>query len=218
MIRTANWKNRLIWCAILAIAFAYIESSVVVYLRTLYYPEGFRFPVKDMSLTLFLTEVGREAATIVVLLALSRLAVRGPKLRFFLFLYCFGVWDIFYYLWLKVLIDWPVTLLDWDILFLIPVPWVGPVLSPVLISLVFIAAAVVVNHRESQGRSVTFHRADWLLGLLAGLIIIGSYLWETDSILQNTVPEGYPWWLWGIGIILALSIFARRIIQSTKAK
>jgi len=213
-----DWKNRLIWCAILAIAFAYIESSVVVYLRTLYYPEGFRFPVKDMPFPLFLTEVGREAATIVVLLALSRLVVQGTKLRFFLFLYCFGVWDIFYYLWLKLLLDWPVTLLDWDILFLIPVPWVGPVLSPVLISLVFIAAAVVVNHRESRSRSVTFHRADCLFGLLAGLIIVGSYLWETDSIFHDTVPEGYPWWLWSIGIILALSIFTRRILQSTKAK
>lgn len=213
-----NWKSRLIWCAILAIAFAYIESSVVVYLRTLYYPEGFLFPVKDMPLSLFLTEVGREAATIVVLLALSRLVVQRPKLRFFLFLYCFGVWDIFYYLWLKVLINWPVTLLDWDILFLIPVPWVGPVLSPVLISLIFIAAAVVVNHQESQGRSVTFHRVDWLLELLAALIIVGSYLWETDSIFHKTIPEGYPWWLWGIGIILALSIFIRRILQSTRAK
>jgi len=213
-----NWKNKLIWCAILAVAFAYIESSVVVYLRTLYYPEGFRFPVKDMPLSVFLTEVGREAATIVVLLALSRLVMQRPKLRFFLFLYCFGVWDIFYYLWLKVLINWPVTLLDWDILFLIPVPWVGPVLSPVLISLVLIAAAVLVNHQESRGCSVTFHRVDWLLELLAALIIVGSYLWETDSILHKTIPERYPWWLWGIGIILALTIFIRRVLQSTKAK
>lgn len=181
-------------------------------------PGRISFPGKGYAPSLFLTEVGREAATIVVLLTLSRLAVQGPKLRFFLFLFCFGVWDIFYYLWLKVLTDWPVTLLDWDILFLIPVPWVGPVLSPVLISLVFIATAVVVNHRESQGCSVIFRRADRLLGLLAELIIIGSYLWETDSILQNTVPECYPWWLWGIGIILALCTFARRMLQSTKAK
>ncbi len=211
-----NWKSRLIWCAVLAIAFAYIESSVVVYLRTLYYPEGFRFPVKDMPLSLFLTEVGREAATIVVLLALSRLVVQRPKLRFFLFLYCFGVWDIFYYLWLKVLLDWPGNLLDWDILFLIPVPWVGPVLSPILISLFFIAAAVAVNHQESRGRSVIFHRVDGLLELLAAVIIIGSYLWETDSIYRKTIPKQYPWWLWGIGIILALIIFIRRILQSTR--
>jgi len=213
-----NWKNRLVWCAILAIAFAYIESSVVVYLRSLYYPEGFGFPVKDMHVSLFLTEVGREAATIVVLLALSRLVVQRPKLRFFLFLYCFGVWDIFYYLWLKVLLDWPATLLDWDILFLFPVPWVGPVLSPVLISLIFIAAAVVIHHQESRGRSVTFYRVDWLLELLAALIIVGSYLWETDSTFHKTIPQAYPWWLWSIGTILALSIFIRRILQSTRAK
>jgi hypothetical protein len=212
-----NWKNNLIWCAILAVAFAYIESSVVVYLRILYYPEGFRFPVEEMPLTLFLTEVGREIATIVVLLVLSFLVAQKLKFRVFLFLYCFGIWDLCYYLWLKVLVGWPVTILDWDILFLIPVPWVAPVLSPVLISLFFIAAAVVVNHLESRGGSVSFHRVDWLLEILAALIIVCSYFWETGSVFHKTIPERYPWWLWGTGIVLALSIFIRRMIQSRKA-
>jgi hypothetical protein len=213
-----KWKSRLIWCAILAIAFAYIESAVVVYLRALFYPNGFRFPVADIPLFLFLTEVGREAAAVVVLLSVSCLVMQKPKLRFFLFLYCFGVWDIFYYVWLKVLIDWPASLLDWDVLFLIPVPWLGPVLSPILISLLCIAAAVIINHGESLGRSVTFYRVDWLLGILAALIIFGSYLWEVDAIVQKTIPEGYPWWLWAIGIILASSVFIRRTLQSTNTK
>ena len=212
-----NWKNKLIWCAILAVAFAYIESSVVVYLRLLYYPEGFRFPVKEMPLALFLTEVGRETATIVVLLVLSFLVAQKLKLRFFLFLYCFGIWDLFYYLWLEVLAGWPATVLDWDILFLIPVAWVAPVLSPILISFLFIAAAVVVNHLESHGRSVSFHRMDWLLELLAAMIIVCSFFWETDSVFRKSLPERYPWWLWGTGIVLALSIFIRRIVHSWNA-
>ena len=45
------------------------------------------------------------------------------KFAFFLFL--FGVWDIFYYIWLKVFLHWPASLLTWDVLFLIPVPWVA---------------------------------------------------------------------------------------------
>ncbi|UCF95901.1 MAG: hypothetical protein JSV89_12015 [Spirochaetaceae bacterium] len=214
MIPTDSWRCRYGWCAVFAIAFAYIESSVVVYLRTVYYPEGFTFPLKGLGLPILLIEAGRELATIVVLAVLSRLAEKMRKPRFFLFLYCFGIWDIFYYLWLKVLLDWPSTLLDWDVLFLIPLPWVGPVLSPLLTSLLFIAAAVTVTHLESQGRSVDFRRFDWLMGLAAALIVVGSYLWESGSVLQGTVPQGYPWWLWCAGIGLGLAVFLARVLQS----
>jgi hypothetical protein len=80
-----SWQNRYIWCAVLAVAFAYIESSVVVYLRALYYPQGFCFPLKEMPLFVYLTEAGREVATIVVLVALSHLAERTRTGRFFKF-------------------------------------------------------------------------------------------------------------------------------------
>lgn len=201
------------WCAIFAIAFAFIESSVVVYLRLLYYPEGFSFPLKDMSFSILLTEVGREVAAIVVLVVFSRLVEKERKSRFFLFIYCFGIWDIFYYLWLKVFLNWPATLLDWDVLFLIPLPWVGPVLSPVIISLLFIAAAVTLTHLEARGYSVAFHRFDWLVGLAAAMIIVGSYLWETGAVLRNSIPRGYPWWLWCIGVVLGLAVFLTRVLR-----
>jgi hypothetical protein len=50
--RMNSWKKRYIW------------SAVVVYLRALYYPRGFGFPLEEMSLFIYLIEVGREAATI----------------------------------------------------------------------------------------------------------------------------------------------------------
>ena len=218
VIRMKSWQNRYIWCAVLAVAFAYIESSVVVYLRALYYPQGFGFPLKEMPLFVYLTEAGREVATIVVLVALSHLVERTRTGRFFLFLYCFGIWDISYYLWLKALLNWPTTLLDWDVLFLIPLPWVGPVLSPVLISLLFIAAAVSVNHLASRGRSITFRRVDRLLFLAAALIIVASYLWKAGSVLDHEVPGGYPWWLWGIGVVLGLGVFLARVFQSRRIR
>ena len=212
-----SWQNRYIWCAIFAISFAYIESSVVVYLRALYYPEGFGFPLEELALSVYLTEAGREVASIVVLIAVSRLVERTRAGRFFLFLYCFGIWDIFYYLWLKALLNWPATLLDWDVLFLIPLPWVAPVLSPILVSLLFIAAAVTAASLEARGHRLHFRRFDWLIGLAAAMIIAGSYIWKAGYILEHEVPRGYPWWLWCIGVGLGLALFLARVLQSGKA-
>jgi hypothetical protein len=202
-----------LWCAVFAVAFAYIESCVVVYLRNLYYPDGFAFPLQEMPLALLLTEAGREAATIVVLLALSRLSEAPWKSRFFLFLYCFGIWDIFYYVWLKIHLNWPSSVLDWDVLFLIPLPWVGPVLSPLIVSLLFVAAAVAVTRLEAIGRPVAFGNFDWIGGLAAAGIIVGSYFWQTGVALRGGIPRRYPWWLWGIGVFVGMALFLTRILD-----
>ena len=211
-----NWQKRYIWCAIFAVAFAYIEGSVVVYLRALYYPQGFGFPLKQMSLFVYLTEAGREVATIVLLIALAHLVEKTRTGRFLLFLYCFGIWDIFYYLWLKAFLNWPATPWDWDVLFLIPLPWVAPVLSPLLISLFFIAAAVLVSHLAARGRSIIFRRVDRLLLLAAASAIVASFLWKTKSVLDHEIPRGYPWWLWGIGVVLGLGVFLTRVFRSKR--
>jgi hypothetical protein len=211
-----SWQIRYIWCAILFIALAYIESAVVVYLRALYYPQGFDFPLKEMPLFIYLTEVGREAATIVVLIAVAYLVEKTRTGRLFLFLYSFGIWDIFYYLWLKAFLNWPATLLDWDVLFLIPLPWVAPILSPVLVSMLFVAAAVTANHLFARGRSVTFRRVHWLILVIAASAIVASFLWKTKSAMEREVPRDYPWWLWGIGVALGLGVFLVRIVRSRR--
>ncbi|MBA7674964.1 hypothetical protein ES703_83192 [subsurface metagenome] len=209
---------KLIWCVIFAIAMAYLESAAVIYLRLLYYPAGFQFPSVEIPLSVFLTEMGREAATIVMIFSLARLLSRNTRERAAYFIFCFGVWDIFFYIWLKLLLNWPKNLMDWDILFLIPLSWVGPVLSPVIISLIFILSAITILQFESRKTPINFTTRDWLLELSAGLIIISSYLWETDNILKGTKPEVYPWWLWGIGVLIGLSIFIRRILKASSKK
>src|SRR4030095_11740564 len=115
-----NVNRRLFWLAIFAVAMAYVEASVVVYLRELYYPGGFSFPIVIIPDRLALIEVGREAATIVMLSGVALLAGAGAWQRFLFFCVVFGVWDIFYYIWLLVFIGWPSSALTWDILFLIP--------------------------------------------------------------------------------------------------
>ncbi|MBK6776216.1 MAG: hypothetical protein IPG74_10380 [Flavobacteriales bacterium] len=110
------------WLAVFAIAMAYLESAVVVYLRALFFPNGFTFPLPQMDRSIVITELGRELATVVMLLAPAFMLARRSIERFAWFLFAFGVWDLFYYIWLKVLLGWPASLFDMDILFLVPVP------------------------------------------------------------------------------------------------
>ena len=133
--------------SLFAAAFAFVESSVVVYLRQLFYPTGFAFPLKPMPSWLVMVELAREFATLVMLLTVGMIAGKSSWQRFSYFMVGFGVLDIFYYIWLKLLLNWPASLADWDILFLIPLPWIGPVLAPVLVSLVMIAGAVLIIRR-----------------------------------------------------------------------
>ncbi|MHC4188049.1 MAG: hypothetical protein ACYSRQ_07650 [Planctomycetota bacterium] len=109
---------------IFSIALAYFEAAVVVYLRAIFHPEGFKFPLSILELNishrhLLLAEIGREAASIVLIATAAFLFGSNKRQRLAYFLIIFAIWDIFYYVWLKVLLDWPATIVDWDILFLI---------------------------------------------------------------------------------------------------
>lgn len=153
-----------------AIAFGFVEASVVVYLRHLLGssfspPEvsknqvlvpgvAFLDPKTIVSIikesNTLLIEQFREAATMVMLGSVAYLAGRKWLTRLAYFLLAFGVWDIFYYLFLRLIIGWPKSLFDSDVLFLLPVPWVGPVITPVVASLVMIAVSLLfIKRREN---------------------------------------------------------------------
>jgi hypothetical protein len=141
-----------------AIAMGHLEAVVVVYIRRLLdvvpMPEHLDADfVSRMPDWLIATEQGREAATIVMLLALGWLVGRSPLAKLGTFLYAFGVWDIFYYVSLKVLIGWPASLQTRDCLFLIPNPWYAPVWLPVSISLVMIAIALALFASSRGGKA-----------------------------------------------------------------
>ncbi|MHC4753080.1 MAG: hypothetical protein ACYTFW_24855, partial [Planctomycetota bacterium] len=144
---------------VFSIAFGYIEAAVVVYLREIFHPDGFTFPMTIFGIgphwkRFLLTEIGRETATIVLIFTGAWLFGRNLQQRFAYFLTIFAVWDIFYYVWLKVLINWPASIMDWDILFLIPVTWASPVLYPVLISITLLIFAGIILYRCSCSRPV----------------------------------------------------------------
>ena len=130
---------------VLALAFGWIEASVVVYLRELYAREvslqgpdslaGLQVTLVSMPSHLVVVEIAREACTILLLGAVAWLAGRRLADRAGAFLLSFGIWDLTYYAVLRLVSGWPDTLGSWDILFLIPVPWVAPVWAPVSVAI-----------------------------------------------------------------------------------
>ncbi len=201
-----------------SIAFSYIESAVVVYLRVIFHPGGFTFPmafaIDPSSKRLLLTEIGREVATIVLILAGAWLFGKNRQQRFAYFMTIFAIWDIFYYIWLKVLINWPVSISDWDILFLIPVVWASPFWAPVLISIILLAFAVIILYRDSLGRSLKVTALDWLFFIAASLIVVVSFCIGGSHITQQNFNSYFYWPLFVIGNILAVLTFLKCCIKS----
>lgn len=129
--------------AAFAIAFGHVEAVTAVYMRELLgivpTPEHLDIDgLEQMPGWLIATEQTREAATIVVLAAVALVGGRTGRQRLGVFLYTFGIWDVVYYISLKVMTDWPSGLATVDCIFLIPRAWYVPVWVPVSISLVMI--------------------------------------------------------------------------------
>lgn len=211
--------KRFVIVLIFSIAFAYIEGSVVVYLRAIFYPDGFTFPLTnfgegDLWKRLLLTEVGREGATLVILFSGAWLFAKKRQERIAYFLEIFAVWDIFYYVWLKVLVDWPVSIMDWDILFLMPMAWASPVLAPVLVSAAMLVFSMVILYRNSMGKPLKVSGRD-MIGFIAGGVVIVVSFCIGGSHIGDANFAAYFWWpLFGCGYIGIIAVFIKCLIKS----
>jgi hypothetical protein len=189
-----------------AVAMAYLESAVVVYLQgALGIDPTALFPVQEPALAgdLALIEVGREAATLVMLATVGWLAGRSALERLAWTAVAFGVWDILYYGWLWVFIGWPPSLGTWDLLFLIPVPWTGPVWSPVAISVALIGFGLAGAQRLRAGRPVRAGRAQVAAGVAGGLIVMVAFCCNAAFVLDGGIPTDFPWPVFAAGLALA---------------
>lgn len=202
-------RKRLLLLVAFGVAMGYLEAAVVVYLREIFYPGGFSFPIKPLGLPMAAVEIGREAATIVMLLAVALLAEKTRRGRFACFMLLFGIWDITYYAFLRLALSWPASLLTWDILFLIPVIWTSPVLAPVLVSVLLIAAALMYYSRQAETERVGISRAEWVIAILGGVVIFASFAFNHGAVYGGGVPERYPWGLFGAGMAMAVVVLAR---------
>jgi hypothetical protein len=210
--------GRLLVAIVFSIAFGYIESAVVVYLRAIFHPNGFTFPMQVFALTdqgrhLLLTEIGREAATLVLIVTAAWLFGRNRREIVAYSLLIFAVWDIFYYVWLKVLLNWPATLLDWDILFLIPVAWASPVLYPVLVSTAMFAFAVAILYRSAHDRPLVVTRGDLLAWLAAAVIVVISFCFAGVRIDKPDYASHFHPSLFAVGYALGVTICVRSLLR-----
>lgn len=219
-------NSRLIWLAVFGIAMGLLEAIVVVYLRERYFPGGFGFPLRFIPEQMLRMEILREIATIIMLVALAATAASTFVLRFAVFLFTFGIWDVFYYVFLKVLLDWPQSFFTWDVLFLIPVAWLAPILAPLVCALTMIGLAVLLIVLHRQYGNFRIGRLSWLFmaagaGLIlytfivdyAGIVIKGGFVTNLTGLASNTafqkaiasfVPAHYDWWLFSSGEALVL--------------
>jgi hypothetical protein len=223
--------------ALFGVAFAYVEAAVVVYLREIYEPlaldlnplrnPGDLFPLITLEqleatdsahLSLLKTEVIRESATIMMLASLGLAVGWNFNTCFAGFVIAFGIWDIFYYVFLKSLIDWPDSLLELDLLFLIPVPWVGPVLAPVLVAICMVVAGTLVLWRESSNCPVSIGWQHWLAMIIGALVIVAAFCWDYRQVMAGEMPDPFRWSLFFVGVAIGLAGFSVSLIRRDQSR
>ncbi len=180
---------------IFSIAMGLLESAVVIYMREILYPEGFGFPLSPVQPDLILTELLREGATLIMLLGIGFLAGRNASERFAWFMYSFGIWDIFYYAFLWLLIGWPESLMTYDVLFMLPSIWIGPVITPVLVSMTMIGFALLILILNRRMDMVKIPVISWLLLITGSVILILGFIWDYSAFIMESMTIKDIWTL-----------------------
>ena len=209
-------SDRLRWAIVVvfAIAMAWVESASVLYIRALVDRIE---PYQANPLPLNGTEHGalgnveltREAATLVMIAAVGLLAGHTWRRRAGYAALAFGLWDIFYYVFLRLMSGWPRTLLDWDILFLLPLPWWGPVLAPVSIALLMILWGTLATQSRDEAINA---RWEWGLAGIGTALALAVFMidaWQAlphgrDAVLR-VLPDDFNWPLFWLALLLMAS-------------
>ena len=205
MMRARLWQ--ILWIAVFGAVFAFVESSVVVYIRGIYYPDGFTFPLRAVGTYHLVVEILREVASLLVLATAGILAGKLAWERVGYALVAFGVWDIFYYVWLLPLLRWPPSWSTPDVLFLIPYPWIAPVLAPLIVSVLMIGFGITMV--LLIGRQYTYHPGPvgWSLGGVGVAVVLFTFLSDLGASLHGRLPAPYRYEVLAIGLLLCTAAF-----------
>jgi hypothetical protein len=203
---------------VFALALALIEAAVVIYLRAL--SGSALFPLQDMLKAigpqLHNLEVCREVATLLVLFVPAYLLQAPPTLRVVAYVLLFALWDLAYYGFLSLFLGWPNTLMTYDVLFLIPQPWIAPVLCPILVAstLALGTTAYLYLARNRAARTPSIGQG---LGLFVGAVVmLVAFMWETGYYLKGGMPPRFAWWAFIPGYGLMLLAGAHLLFQFSR--
>lgn len=209
------------WLAVFlfAAAMAWMEAATVAYLRTLV-QRVVPYQANPLPLAgiFSATELVREIATMLMLVAVGILAGRNTRTRIAYAVLAFGVWDILYYVFLMVIVGWPRSPWDWDVLFLLPLPWWGPVLAPGIIALFMIAGATLVTQWEHRG----LWPRRWALALNALGAFIALAVFMEDAIralpggeaaIRGALPARFNWPWFVAALLLMFATLADLVWQ-----
>ncbi|MEX0889442.1 MAG: hypothetical protein WD062_06470 [Chloroflexota bacterium] len=200
--------------AAFGLAMGYLEATVVVYLRAALDIVPGAIPAHDAATfgTFEAIEIARELATLVMIAAVGWLAGRSPLERLAWTAVVFGTWDVAYYLGLRLTVGWPPSLAAWDVLFLVPMPWVGPVWAPILASTGLVGFGLVAADRLRAGRPIAV--SPWrVLGALAGGgLVIASFLADAERVLAGGGGAWSSWPLFAAGMALASAAIVTALV------
>jgi hypothetical protein len=193
-----------------AVGMAWVEAASVYYLRVMVDRiEPYQANPLPIRGILGEVELVREAATLVMLLTIGMLAGRTWHKRLGYTAIAFGVWDILYYVFLWMICDWPTSLFDWDILFLLPLPWWGPVLAPVSIALLMIVWGTFATQFVDQSPTTSLTRALWCvsgLGIALALSVFMADALRTVhqglDVTRQVLPRAFNWSLFSVALTL----------------
>ena len=207
-----QFSEKVRWAIVVAfaIAMAWVESASVFYIRAFVDRiEPYQANPLPLNDALGYVELWREASTLVMIAALGLLAGRTWRRRLGYAALAFGVWDILYYVFLRIMTGWPRTLVDWDILFLLPLPWWGPVLAPVSIALLMIVWGTVETQSTDD---VPVARWAWALGGAGITLALGVFMIDASLVLpggrdavMRVLPTTFNWPLFWIALLLMAS-------------
>jgi hypothetical protein len=206
---SSHLSERTRWAVIVlfAIAMAWVEAACVFYIRALVDRiDPYQAEPLPMNRALGSVELWREASTLVMIATIGLLAGRTWRRRAGYAAIAFGAWDIFYYVFLRSMCGWPKTLLDWDILFLLPLPWWGPVLAPVSIAAVLILWGTFATQ---SGHAATTARWTWvpaIIGMGLSLAVFMIDAWRAlplgrDAVMR-VLPTTFNWPLFSAAMLL----------------
>lgn len=190
------------------LAMGYLEATVVVYLRTaLGLDVTVIVPVAEAGrFDAFAgIEIARELATLVMIIAVGWLAGRGWLKRLAWAAVVFGTWDMAYYAGLWLTIGWPPAIDTWDVLFLVPMTWVGPVWAPVAVSVALVGLGLAAAGSLEAERPITVGRWGILAALAGGGLVVLSFLADADRVLAGDTSAWSGWPLYGLGMALAIA-------------